>query len=144
LQSLGLVLTTLVGALVAINFGRLKQRLNFAQLYIACFGLMALGFVLVSIWPSFVGILIAMAIAGMGAGLIMPTATTCLMQIAPPALRGRIIGGMTALVFLGQFASPLISQPLVNASSLAQAHLWAAVAVVPLIVIWMVMRRRRR
>lgn len=135
-QSLGLILTTFTAALVAVNFGRLKRRFTFSQLYLACLGLMAAGFVMVSIWSSFAGILIAMAIAGMGAGLIMPTATTCLMQMAPPALRGRIMGGLSSVIFLGQFVSPLVSQPLVDMSSLPQAHLWAAIAVVPLIAIW--------
>lgn len=141
-QSFGLILTTFTAAIVAVNFGRLKKRFTFSQLYTACLGLMATGFVMVSIWPSFIGILIAMAIAGMGAGLMLPTATTCLMQMAPPALRGRIMGGLSSVIFLGQFVSPLVSQPLVDASSLPQAHLWAAIAVLPLIAIWMIAGRR--
>lgn len=135
-QSLGLIITTLVAAIVAVNFGRLKRYFNFSQLYIACFGFMAAGFVVVYFFPTYIGILIAMGIAGAGAGLIMPTATTCLMQMAPPALRGRIMGGLTSVIFLGQFVSPLVSQPLVNVSSLPQAHLWAAIGVVPLILVW--------
>ena len=135
-QSLGLIITTLVAAIVAVNFGRLKRYFNFSQLYLACFGSMATGFLVVYFFPTYIGILIAMGIAGIGAGLIMPTATTCLMQMAPPALRGRIMGGLTSVIFLGQFVSPLVSQPLVNASSLPQAHLWAAIGVLPLIAVW--------
>ncbi|MFK7921890.1 MAG: MFS transporter [Bacteroidia bacterium] len=141
-QSLGLIITTLVAAIVAVNFGRLKRYFNFSQLYLVCFGSMVAGFLVVYFFPTYIGILIAMGIAGMGAGLIMPTATTCLMQMAPPALRGRIMGGLTSVIFLGQFVSPLVSQPLVNASSLPQAHLWAAIGVLPLMLVWVFASRK--
>jgi len=57
-------------------------------------------------------ILIELAIAGLGIGLLMPNMSVCLTSSTPAALRGRILGGLTTSFFLGQFISPFISQPL--------------------------------
>ena len=37
------------------------------------------------------------------------------MAVAPPSIRGRVAGVLTASIFIGQFLSPLISQPWVDA-----------------------------
>jgi hypothetical protein len=38
------------------------------------------------------------------------------MAAAPLAVRGRVAGGLTASIFVGQFVSPLVSQPWIEAS----------------------------
>lgn len=52
------------------------------------------------------------AIAGTGLGLIIPNINLCLVSVAPDAIRGRVLSGVTTSIFLGQFLSPLVSQPL--------------------------------
>jgi hypothetical protein len=51
-------------------------------------------------------------VAGFGLGLLVPNMNLCLVSITPSALRGRVLGGWTTCLFLGQFLSPLLSQPL--------------------------------
>ncbi|MEG4322819.1 MFS transporter, partial [Microcoleus sp. Aus8_D1] len=57
-------------------------------------------------------VLIGLAIAGLGVGLLMPNMNVCLTSSTPAVLRGRILGGLTTSFFLGQFISPFVSQPL--------------------------------
>ena len=119
MHGLGVVLVTLVSAGVSLSYGYLRQRMNFSTLYGICFGMMGLSFVLISLSNSLLlRLLAAHLVAGIGAGLLVPNSTTCLMQMSSPATRGRVIGGMTSFVFLGQFLSPLIAQPLIGWTSL--------------------------
>jgi MFS family permease len=58
-------------------------------------------------------------IAGLGMGISMPNYTTWFMARVPAAMRGRASGLLTTAFFLGQFASPLVSAPLVAVFGLA-------------------------
>lgn len=49
----------------------------------------------------------------------MPNANVWATSVAPAVARGRALGGLTAALFLGQFLSPLVVQPLTAASSLS-------------------------
>lgn len=126
-QGMGIIVTTIFAALISQNYGRLKQQLSFSYLYAASFGLVGLGYALIG-WADHLALaLLGYVFAGLGAGLYMPNANTWLLTLAPPQLRGRIMGGMTTSIFLGQFFSPIIFQPLVHASqSIQLAHLWVA------------------
>ena len=62
-----------------------------------------------------------------GLGLTVPNLSTWLSSFTPPAMRGRVMGGLTAAVFIGQFVSPLVAQPFVNAYGTAGPFLAASV-----------------
>ena len=44
------------------------------------------------------------------------------MLLAPPALRGRVSGLLVSGIFIGQFLSPIVSQPLITASGYGAAY----------------------
>lgn len=60
-----------------------------------------------------------MIFCGMAMGLLMPNLNVWLSQDVPAAWRGRALGGLTASIFLGQFLSPILSQPLIHRTGLA-------------------------
>ncbi len=62
-----------------------------------------------------------MALTGLGIGPSLPNYTTHWLGIVPPGLRGRAAGMLTTAFFAGQFASPLITTPLVGTLGLAGA-----------------------
>jgi MFS family permease len=64
-----------------------------------------------------------MALVGVGMGLMMPNFSLWLMGFAPLALRGRVIGGLTMAIFIGQFISPLVVVPLLTVTDIA-GSLW--------------------
>lgn len=99
----------------SLAFGRLRQAMSPWALFGLGFAVMGLGFVLQGLAPSFVLLVAAMALSGLGFGLVMPNLSTTLLAAAPPRLRGRLSGLLVSSIFLGQFLSPVASQPLVDA-----------------------------
>lgn len=57
--------------------------------------------------------MVGLLIAGFAFGFILPTLTTSVAAVAPLALRGRVCGSFSTVMFVGQFASPLLAQPMI-------------------------------
>jgi len=55
-----------------------------------------------------------LAVSGVGLGLLVPNLNLCLIAETPPMFRGRVLGGLLASLFLGQFFSAVFSQPLIS------------------------------
>jgi MFS family permease len=51
--------------------------------------------------------------AGAGIGLLMPSMRLWVITIASMPQRGRSVGVITSSLYLGQFLSPVLSQPIV-------------------------------
>lgn len=58
----------------------------------------------------------------MGLGLLMPNMSVWLSTAVPDALRGRALGGLSTAMFLGQFLSPIVTQPLTKSSGLGGTY----------------------
>lgn len=84
-------------------------------------GIFAIGYWLVAAAASYAIIVLAITITGIGMGAIMPNLMAGTMLVAPPEVRGRAAGGLTASIFLGQFLSPLVSQPWIESFGFAAA-----------------------
>lgn len=132
---------TLVSALVSLLFyARVRARLGLAGVFAAGFALTAAGNLVTAAAASFAMVAAGLPLIGMGMGLVMPNLATASMYLAPPSMRGRAAGGLTASIFAGQFISPLISQPVVarfgfGALYLAAAATLAALAALILVVL---------
>lgn len=75
------------------------------------------------------------ALIGAGLGLCMPTFITTALNVTPASHRGLISGLMTSAIFLGQFLSPLASQPLATHLGYSGAFGMGAVAFILLAVL---------
>jgi len=111
-SGLAIALATLATSISALSYQRLKARFTFTNIYAIAFGLMGIGYLVISVARTYEMVLIGLAIAGLGVGLLMPNMNVCLTSSTPAVLRGRILGGLTTSFFLGQFISPFASQPL--------------------------------
>ncbi len=110
---------TLVMAVASLGFARVRNRLGVAPTLGLGLGLLAAGIALVGAAHSYLAVVAAMAVAGVGMGISMPNLMAAALAIAPVAVRGRVAGGLTASFFIGQFVSPFLSQPLVGAFDFA-------------------------
>lgn len=119
---------TLVSAAVSVNFGHVRARLAPPLIFAAGFGAMAAGYGLVALAGGYALVLAGMALTGVSMGLVMPALMVLAVGAASEAQRGRVSGGLTSSLFLGQLASPLAVQPLVAALGLAAAFGVAALA----------------
>lgn len=104
----------LAGALIAMSFGLLRSRLAVPGILAGGLALMATGFLMLAQASGMVSALVALCVLGTGLGVVMPSIMSLTIKIAPPALRGRIAGLVTASMFLGHFTSPLASQPWIG------------------------------
>jgi len=97
-------------AAASLGYGRIRGLIGLLGTFGLGFGLMALGYGLVATAESHSQVLVGLVVTGVGMSGVMPGLMAGAMTIAPPAARGRVAGGLTASIFLGQFLSPLVSQ----------------------------------
>ncbi|HEX9858395.1 MAG TPA: MFS transporter [Paracoccaceae bacterium] len=104
---------TLAAVPGALNYGRLRRYLSPMSIFALSYALMGLGLYLIGMGQG-VGLVVAGSlVAGLGMGPSMPNYTTFFMGFVPASARGRASGLLTTAFFAGQFASPLVSAPLV-------------------------------
>ncbi|MDZ8050683.1 MAG: MFS transporter [Aulosira sp. ZfuVER01] len=140
-SGLAIALTTLATSISALGYPQLKKQFSFNAIYAIAFGLMAIGYSIISLVGSYELILIGLAIGGLGIGLLMPNMNVCLTATVPATARGRVLGGLTTSLFLGQFISPILSQPLSQQVGLGSTYGWAGglmliMSAIAVIVVW--------
>lgn len=129
LETLGVSSPLMVGALMAalvavsapvsLNYGRLRRHVSAMTVFGLSFALIGGGLLAHALAQDWWGVLLGSVIGGLGMGISMPNYTTWFMAQVPASMRGRASGLLTTAFFLGQFASPLISAPLVARLGLA-------------------------
>ena len=103
----------------ALLYGRIRQRLSVMAVFALSWALMGTGMLLVSISPTIQLMVAGVALIGLGIGPSLPNYMTYWLSVVEPGLRGRAAGMLTTAFFAGQFASPLITAPLVGAFGLS-------------------------
>jgi MFS family permease len=131
-MGLGVMASTLTGAISASTFGRLAARLGAMRVIALATAVMAAGYAGVALASSVVGAVAALAVAGVGTGWLMPGLNAWMVQRAPVAQRGRFSGWLATAIALGQFGSPLlahvfIAHPLPGLSGVGSAFAAATV-----------------
>jgi MFS family permease len=125
-------------------FSRLKNRYGATTLFAVGFLAMAVGHAVIAVSGSYGGIIAGVGISGFGMGLVMPNFSASALALASPLNRGRVAGYLSSAIFLGQFASPLVSQPVIATSGIAAcfqvsaAMLGAVAAIMATRAIWSV------
>lgn len=140
-SGMAIAICILGSAISSFQYQRIKTKLNFFSIYGIAFSTMALGFGVISLGGSFAIVGLGLGIVGIGLGLVMPNMTVCLTSATPLSMRGRVVGGLTASIFLGQFVSPLASQPLSLAIGLDKTYGVAGITMAILAIAFMILLR---
>jgi MFS family permease len=131
-SGLAIALATLCSAISSLNYRRLKAKLDFTAIYGISFINIALGYTLIAWAVNYLVVGLGLILTGLGLGLLMPNMNFYLTSIAPDNIRGRVLSGITTAFFLGQFLSPLMSQPLSKSIGLGSTYGVAALLMVAL------------
>jgi MFS family permease len=111
---LALSLQALPAGIIALLYHRLRSRLSVQTIAAVMFLSLGLSLVVAALTSSYVLVVAGLLIGGIGLGLLPPNLMAWLAMVAPPAARGRAVGGLNTALFLGQFLAPLLTQPMVE------------------------------
>jgi MFS family permease len=126
-SGLAIAFGMLFSAFASIGYGWIKSRFHFVQITILVCGLMGVGYCTIGIASSYPIVLLGLAILGLGLGLVMPNLTVWLSSVVPDHQRGRALGWLSSCLFLGQFLSPIVSQPLARSIGLNHTYTSAGI-----------------
>ncbi len=115
--------------LCALFYKKMSLKFNLFGLYSFGALLFGVGFLIIVFIHDFGALLTAMAIIGFGSGLVYINNSAWILKLAPNTERGKIAGILSSCIFLGQFLSPLLTQPLVAQIGLFGAFLLYAVLI---------------
>lgn len=107
--SLGMLM--LAGAVTALFYPRIRERIGNDGNWAGGFGLMAAGFILLVASETETAVFVGCAAIGAGYALAIPGFVVLSLAATPPERRGRTGALLTGSVFLGQFLSPVLSSP---------------------------------
>jgi len=113
---IGIAIATsyLFAGVASLLYKKIKSSQSFRNIFIVAFLLMGSGYVIISFAENYLQVVSGLAIAGVGLGLLIPNVTLCLISETPALYRGRVLGGLLTSLFLGQFFSAIVSQPLIS------------------------------
>jgi MFS family permease len=117
LIGLAIAASTLSSAIVSLNYKRIKAKWDFSMIYFFSFLFLGLGFVVIFYVSEYHMLLLGLLIGGIGMGVLIPNSNVWIVSLSPESMRGRIVGGLTTSVFIGQFISPFLIQPVIDNSS---------------------------
>lgn len=128
------LLATLGGSLA---WPLLRRRFGIVGCNALLLALLGLGLWLLMLGQSYIAVLVAVLIHGLGAGLLVPNVMAPVMNALSARTRGRGLGGFTACLYFGQFVSPLVVALLsVYAGDLRTSIQWLALASFASAAIW--------
>lgn len=138
-----MALLTITGGLSAVSFAFVRARLGNGLTPALGYLIIAGGFLALHSGETMNSVRAGALLIGLGLGYVMPTFIVAALSAAPERRRGAVSGAVTTSLFLGQFMSPLVVQPLVDLYGYHTTFLIAAILLVPMAVLiaWMLRAR---
>lgn len=100
-------------SLMSVFYQRIKKSFSFSMINFLGYFLMGTGYFLFFLAEGYNVIFTGIILSGIGMGLFLPNVNVWLVSNTPTNMRGRVIGGLSASMFLGHFFSPIIIQPFI-------------------------------
>lgn len=107
----------------SLFYKKLRSKLTYNSIFSIGFGIWAIGYLIMFFAGNLTLILPGLILAGVGNGLVFPNLKVLLLNISFPAFRGRAAGYLTMSLYLGQFFSPLIMEPIIKLHSISYIFL---------------------
>lgn len=120
-------------AVVSLMYRRFVQVISPFNLMGAGFIVMGVGLCLLMLSPTVVMAVVVMVLTGMAIGMIVPAVANTLASQATASTSGKIMGGYTTCLNLGQFSISLVSVPLFVLAGSTYPNLFMVMGVVALI-----------
>jgi MFS family permease len=131
-------------AVSSFLYGRVARRFDHIAVLMIGLVLMGIGYPMVTFAQGTALLYVGLAISGLGIGQIIPNMYVWMADETPLQIRGRVIGGFTTALFLGQFLSPIVSQPVTSSFAVANTFLVAGLLMLAMVPFIFVARGRLR
>jgi MFS family permease len=140
----GWAISALTTSQAISSFFYRKIRMNFSNIsiYGFSFSLMAIGFFIISSSFDYWQIIIGLLVSGVGTAWLMPNSSLWLLAVTPENLRGKFIGRLTTFIFLGQFMSPVLVQPIQNLVGAKNTFLVLSIVLVVMAISYYAMNKK--
>lgn len=124
LQADGITSTVISGALLGIpglvivfsslSCSRLYSRFSKQTLIASGFFIDALGFFIIGLVSDLAPVICGLVVIGIGQGFVITTLVNWLSSVAPAHRYGTLFGVYSMFLYLGQFVSAFVAQPLID------------------------------
>lgn len=125
LTGLAIAFSTLSSAVVSLNYKKIKQKLDFPYIYFFSFLFLGIGYIVIYFVSDYLLLVTGLLISGVGMGVLIPNSNVWVVSLSPESMRGRIVGGLTTSIFIGQFISPFLIQPVIMLTSTSGIFLYS-------------------
>lgn len=112
LVGIALAASTFTGGVVSLLYGRIRTAMSVIAIVALMFSFMSIGFIVIGVIQTFLGVVAGLVLVGAGIGIILPNLNTWVAAITPETVRGRALSGLTSAIFFGQFLSPIVIRPV--------------------------------
>lgn len=98
----------LCSVLASLAYSTVSRSLSGMQLLAATYGLMGVGFAVISLGTAYPVLLVGCCVSGLGFGLLMPNVAVMLMARVAADMRGKASAGIAMSVMTSVFCTPLL------------------------------------
>lgn len=98
----------------SLFFKKLKILISYKHLFVIGFALWSIGYFIMFVSKGLEFIIPGLIFAGIGNGLVFPNLKVLLLNVTSTDFRGKAAGFLTMSLYLGQFFSPLIMEPIIK------------------------------
>ncbi|WP_408960623.1 MFS transporter [Natrinema sp. 74] len=123
LVGVALTASTFTGGVVSLLYGRIRTVVSVIAIVALMFSFMSIGFIVIGVSQTFLGVVAGLVLVGAGIGVILPNLNTWIAAITPETVRGRALSGLTSAIFFGQFLSPIVIRPVSETIGLSMTFL---------------------
>lgn len=127
----------------SLFYNRIRKFLSIRSVYIVGFASMGIGFLMIFLFHNLYSSFIGLLIMGAGSGAVFTNNYYYLLLQTPTHKTGRSLGILSAMICLGQFLSPFISQVVVREAGIVSVFLFVAILLFSLSFITFVGLKRR-
>ncbi len=135
---------TIAQAFSSFFYKNVKAKFSYIAIYCFSFGIMAIGFGIISFSAVYWQVIIGLIVSGIGTAWLMPNANLWLMTITPETSRGKYIGQLTTFIFLGQFMSPILVQLIQAGFGLRHTFLMLSFLLVGLVICYLLIIKNNK
>ncbi|WP_334085968.1 MFS transporter [Helicobacter typhlonius] len=114
LVGISLAISSVCTAVLSLFYAKLRGRFSIFLLHSMALCAIGVGFLLIGFMQRYEMLIFALLLVGSGLGIILVNNTSWLLSMAGEGERAKAAGFLSASMFMGQFCSPFMTQPLVR------------------------------